>query len=169
MWVLWAVGRQHRSSVETCHVCFFCFFVIFEEVAPIHFSCIRLGRKAAYLTHLSINIVACEFSFLWEMLLLKSRPPTALWESGQGFHHLYEPILLEQLSSNFQEWIGLFNISFLNPEEFICSYNRLDSLFRFYRKTLEPGFRDFLSFSHKSISELWLWCWVIRPAGINGL
>ena len=65
----------------------------------------------------------------------------------------------------FQERrIGALNISFQNPRESICSSSSLHfSGFGFYQKILELGCRDLLSFSHKSISEVWRCCRVIRP------
>lgn len=49
------------------------------------------------------------------------------------------------------------------PLALICCYGSLHSSEKALHKILEPGYRDFLQFSHKCVSEVHRWCCAIRP------
>lgn len=49
------------------------------------------------------------------------------------------------------------------PLALICCYGSLHSSEKALHKILEPGYRHFLQFSHKCVSEVRRWCCAIRP------
>lgn len=51
------------------------------------------------------------------------------------------------------------------PQVLICCCSNPLRPFDF----LGPDFRDFLSLSYKSLSEVWRWCWAIRPGTHSAL
>ncbi len=53
------------------------------------------------------------------------------------------------------------------PQGLICCYTSIHSTGKSYHHILEPGRRDLLPFSHKSICEVRHWCWAIRPGSFQ--
>lgn len=56
----------------------------------------------------------------------------------------------------------LLNMSFVKPRILICCYYSLHFSGKVFLKILEAGWKDFLPFSHKSMSEIGHWCRAIR-------